>query len=171
MLVFLQPGLFSGLDRGDWRARSAWTQVTLVPAGSLQRCSGKKVGAGQMEGSSPSKSDAFPDLTPDMCVSLCVCTALSVQCSARMRKAQRSVRNASWSKSVGSGRQVASQGVEYSLFANLRWLSRGSEGRRGLIRIVSRRAGPVVSLAGWMSRSRPKNVPLATWLRSSGRQR
>ena len=48
-----------------------------------------------------------------------------------MRKAQRSVRTASWSKSVGSGPQVSSQGVEYSLFANLSRQSRGGEGRRG----------------------------------------
>jgi hypothetical protein len=42
---------FSGLARSDWRARSAWTQVTLVPAGHCSVAVGG--GTRRMEGLSP----------------------------------------------------------------------------------------------------------------------
>lgn len=47
----LAARLFSRLARSDWRARSAWTQVTLVPAGHCSVAVGG--GTRRMEGLSP----------------------------------------------------------------------------------------------------------------------
>jgi hypothetical protein len=108
-------------SRGCWSSCSqaffqAWIAVIGEPDQPGRRlrwylqdlCSvavGRRWALGRWRGHPPRNQMLFLNLTPDMCVSLCVCTALSVQCSARMRTAQRSVRTASWSKSVGSGRQ------------------------------------------------------------------
>ena len=187
MLVFLQQGLFSGLGRGDWRARSAWTQVMLVPAGSLQRCSGRwGVGAGQRaegrwRGHPPRNQLLF--LTRLLTCASPSASAPRSQCSAvrgcaRLKEVCAMLRGLNL---LAAGDKVASQGVELQFVCQFALAVEGKrgEGRRGLIRIVSRRAGwlagwpllDVVSLAGWMSRQPAQKCSLATWLRSSGRQR